>query len=96
LNSSPDNPDYKCISDLEQFGNPDGWKLICKASSQSQKWMKSTKAMDIGVGCLVQVTTQNDGNIAEAVTFVPSICVMESKYGGYRLVGHKQKEAIEV
>jgi hypothetical protein len=36
--------------------------------------MKSTKAMEIvGVGCVVQVTTQQGDNISESVTFVPGV-----------------------
>jgi nitrate reductase NapAB chaperone NapD len=36
--------------------------------------MKSTKAMEIkGVGCVVQVTTQQGNNVAEALTFVPGV-----------------------
>lgn len=47
------------ISDLQLFGDGDTWVLISKASSQKEGWMKSTKAMQIdGVGCIVQVTTQ--------------------------------------
>jgi len=35
------------------------FKLLCKASSEKEGWMKSTKAMEIPqVGCVVQVTTQ--------------------------------------
>lgn len=69
------------ISDLETFGDGDSFRLICKASSQKQGWMKSTKALEIaGVGCLVQVTTQQrnaDGSyaVAEALTWVPGICI---------------------
>ena len=39
--------------------------------------MKSTKAMEIGngVGCVVQVTTQQGENVAEALTFVPSASI---------------------
>ena len=41
--------------------------------------MKSTKAMEIeGVGCVVQVTTQQNDNVAEAVTFVPGTRIEES------------------
>lgn len=48
----------KNVSDLVVFGG-DLFKLLSKASSQKQGWMKSTKAMEIpGVGCVVQVTTQ--------------------------------------
>lgn len=47
------------INDIEVFGDGDTFKLICKASSKSQGWMKFTKAMEIsGVGCVVQVSTQ--------------------------------------
>ncbi len=66
------------VTDVEFFGESDMWELICKASSQSEGWMKSTKAMEVPGGCLVQVTTQQrnaDGSyaLAEAVTFVPGV-----------------------
>ena len=68
----------KNVSDLVTFGNGDTFKLICKASSKAEGWMKSTKAMEIeGVGCVVQVTTQQGENIAEAVTFVPGVGIVE-------------------
>lgn len=64
----------KNISDLQVFGNGDTFKLICKASSKQEGWMKSTKAMQIdGVGCIVQVTTQQGDNVSEALTFVPGV-----------------------
>lgn len=64
------------ISDLKVFGNGDTFQLICKASSNEQGWMKSTKGMPTGNGVVVQVTTQQknpDGSysVAEALTFVP-------------------------
>ena len=63
-------------SGVQVFGNPDEWKLLCKAWSEEQGWMKSTKAMDVEGGKLYQVTTQQknpDGSyaIAEALAFVP-------------------------
>jgi hypothetical protein len=66
-------------SDVKFFGNGDTFKLISKASSESQGWMKSCRAMEIeGEGCLVQVTTQlknPDGSyaVAEALSFVPGV-----------------------
>lgn len=65
------------VRDIQFWGNGDTFRLISKASSQAEGWMKSTKAMEIHeVGCVVQVTTQqrnDDGSwaVAEAVTFVP-------------------------
>ena len=68
------------VSDIVFFGDGDTFKLICKASSQKEGWMKSTKAMEIeGVGCVVQVTTQQWSNIAEALTFVPNVKIEEIK-----------------
>lgn len=62
------------VSDLKVFGDGDAFKLICKASSAEEGWMKSTKAMEIEhAGCVVQVTTQQGDNIAEALTFVPNV-----------------------
>lgn len=59
------------VADVEVFGNPDRWKLVCKASSKSQGWMKSTKAMGLPGGVLVQVSTQQGDHVAEALCFIP-------------------------
>lgn len=41
--------------------------------------MKSTKAMEIeGIGCVVQVTTQQGTNVAEALVFVPDCQIKET------------------
>ena len=67
----------KNVKDIVFWGNGDTFKLISKASSVAEGWMKSTKAMEIeAVGCVVQVTTQQRNpdlsySVAEAVTFVP-------------------------
>jgi len=75
------------VPDIKVVGNGDAFQLICKASSENEGWMKSTKAMEIaGVGCLVQVTTQQrneDGSyaVAEALTFVPGGRIFEDLDG---------------
>lgn len=66
------------ISDLVVYGDGDTFALLCKASSQEQGWMKSTKVCNVFGGCIVQVTTQQknpDGSyaVAEALTFVPGV-----------------------
>ena len=62
------------VSDFSSWGDSNTFLLISKASSWGEGWMKSTKAMEIqGVGCVIQVTTQQGGNIAEALTFVPGV-----------------------
>jgi len=80
------------VPDIKVVGNGDAFQLLCKASSVSEGWMKSTKAMEIpSVGCVVQVTIQQenpDGSyaIAEAVTFVPGVCITEDANNGRKLV----------
>lgn len=62
------------VKDIVFWGDGDTFKLISKAHSVTEQWMKSTKAMEIeGVGCVVQVTTQQGENVAEALTFVPGV-----------------------
>ena len=86
LGNTDVNGARKNVSDLQVFGNGDMFQLLCKASSQQEGWMKSTKAMEIaGVGCVVQVTTQQrnpDGSyaVAEALTFVPDVEVINVDY----------------
>lgn len=79
------------VPDLVEVGNGDSWQLLCKASSRREGWMKSTKAMDIGLGCVVQVTTQQrnpDGSyaLAEAITYVPNTVIAGDVNMGRRLV----------
>ena len=53
----------KNVKDIIFWGDGDTFKLISKASSKKEGWMKSTKAMEIeGVGCVVQVSTQQVNN----------------------------------
>jgi len=79
-------------SDVKVFGDGDAWRLMSKASSETQGWMKSAKAKEIlGVGCLVQITTQQrnpDGSyaVAEAIAFVPGVRLVDDEHGGRTLV----------
>ena len=66
------------VKDIIFWGDGDAFKLISKASSVAEGWMKSTKAMEIeDVGCVVQVTTQQGLNVSEALTFVPGVKIQE-------------------
>ena len=79
LGNTDTNGATKNVKDIVFWGNGDTFKLISKASSKAEGWMKSTKAMEIvGVGCVVQVTTQQGDNVSEAVTFVPGVKIEES------------------
>ena len=79
------------VPDLNVVGDGDMFRLLCKASSQAEGWMKSTKAMQLPAGCLVQVTTQQraaDGSyaVAEALAYVPGVQIDDDEHGGRRLI----------
>ena len=66
------------VSDIQFWGNGDTWKLISKASSKAEGWMKSTKAMSLGyAGVVVQVSTQQGDNVAEAIQYIPGVAIRE-------------------
>ena len=80
----------KNVKDIKVVGNGDMFRLLCKASSEAEGWMKSTKAMQTDGGCLVQVTTQQrnpDGSyaVAEALSFVPYAVIRPDENGGSQL-----------
>jgi hypothetical protein len=63
------------VSDVVLMGvNVNNWRLLCKAYSVKEGWMKSTKALDIsGDIVLVQTTTQqtnHDGSYALTDTLI--------------------------
>ena len=83
LNNTDANRAKKNVKDIQFWGDGDTFKLISKASSESEGWMKSTKAMQAGDSVVVQVTTQQrnpDGSysIAEALTTVPNATITET------------------
>jgi hypothetical protein len=78
------------VPDIKVVGDGDMFQLLCKASSEAEGWMKSTKAMNVGGGCVVQVTTQQRNAdftyaVAEALTYVPGVCIVHDVNGGRRL-----------
>jgi hypothetical protein len=79
----------KNVKDIVFWGDGDTFKLISKASSVEECWMKSTKAMQIDyVGCVIQVTTQQGDNVSEALTFVPKVKIKDIIIDGV-VVGRK-------
>lgn len=87
------------VPDIKVVGNGDMFHLLCKASSQAEGWMKSTKAMETNKGCLVQVTTQQlnaDGSyaVAEALAFVPGVVIAPDINGGRRLAAPMPNQSV--
>ncbi len=100
------NSDISCarknVRDIKIVGNGDMFQLLCKASSEEEGWMKSTKAMQInneniaggqtGVyGCLVQVTTQQKNqngsySMSESLSFIPGVRIVPDQSHGRKLI----------
>jgi hypothetical protein len=92
LENTDINGARKNVKDIVIYGNGDMFQLLCKAYSQSEGWMKSTKALQVVGGCIVQVTTHqrnHDGtnSVAEALTYVPGVKIKDDpEFGGRKLV----------
>lgn len=92
LVNTDSNGAKKNVKDIQFWGNPDSFRLISKASSVSEGWMKSTKAMKAGTGAVIQVTTQQrnpDGSyvVAEALTFAPNVDIVDQMNDEGEIVG---------
>jgi len=84
------------VKDIVFWGDGDAWKLLGKASSKNEGWMKSSKAYEIpGIGCIVQVTTQQNDNVAEALTIVYNTKIEETKNDAGVVVSRKLISSIE-
>ena len=84
------------VPDIKVVGNGDMFRLLCKASSQNEGWMKSTKAMEVVGGCVVQVTTQQKNlngtySVAEALTYVPGVKIANDENNGRKLVSARER-----
>jgi len=75
----------KNVPDIVVYGVGDLFKLISKASSEEEGWMKSTKAMQTDTGLVVQVTTQQYDNVAEALCFIPGGKLRGDAVKGWRI-----------
>ena len=83
LHNTCSNGATKNVKDIVFWGNGDTFKLISKASSEAEGFMKSTKAMKCGKDVVIQVTTQQknpDGSysVAEALTTVHNKKIVET------------------
>ena len=93
LHNTTANGAKKNVKDIQFWGDGDTFRLISKASSEAEGWMKSTKAMPAGNSVVVQVTTQQrnpDGSysVAEALTTVHNAILAEFIENG--VVVHRQ------
>jgi len=102
LNNTSSEQARQQTSDLEIFGDVDAWQLICKASSESQGWMKTTKAMEIeGAGCLVQTETLQQEkarrpqySISQSLIFIPNVKISQVCDQDGKLIGRKLESTL--
>lgn len=86
LHNSDESGARTNVKDIKIFGDGDLFVLLSKASSKSEGWMKSTKAMHIwGHGCVVQVTTQQGDQVAESICWVPNVTIEKDENGNRHL-----------
>lgn len=74
----------------DKIGDCNLWLVICQESSLADGWVKTTRAMTTGAGCVLQVSTQQlnkngSYSLAEAVTYVPNVSIVKDIDGGNRL-----------
>jgi hypothetical protein len=100
LNASSPETAKAAISDLEVWGDPDMVKLIAKASSRQQGFMKTMKAVDLGGGVIVQFETQQrcgDTSTGEMHSPIESggpamtLAEAQAKYHDFIVLGVEEK-----
>lgn len=95
LHNTSSNGATKNVKDIKFWGDGDTFQLISKASSENEGWMKSTKAMEVeGVGCVVQVTTQQRNpdhsySLDDSVTFVPNAKIETTRNEDGKVIARK-------
>jgi hypothetical protein len=97
LHNTDTNSAKKNVNDIVFWGDGDTFKLISKASSESEGWMKSTKGMQAGRSVVIQVTTQQrnlDGtySVAEALTTIDNAKIVDFIENGKVIARHIQHD----
>lgn len=76
---STTSPEEAVASGILSYGDPGAWKCLVKVWHPGEKWFRSTKAMEVPGGVVLQVSTrEHSGHVAEAVTFIPNVAVSRS------------------
>lgn len=89
------------MKNYTQFvGNKNAFRPLCKSFNEYEGWTKTVDVMEIPYsGCLIQVTTRqknSDGSysVAEALTFVPSVHIVEDENDVISLEANNPAEPI--
>ena len=86
MGDSLNTADAVCKSgnDAVVVGNPDDWKLLTKFASKSLGIAKSTKAYQTNTGVVMQMSTKEEGSVAEAAVFIPGAKIIGEE-GSYKV-----------
>jgi hypothetical protein len=81
-------------SDVRVTGDPDMWQLLAKAGSESEGWMRSTKALQVGPHVILQVSErQHNANgsytIDNDLIRVENVRIVPDVNGGHKLVPNR-------
>lgn len=94
LSNTTENQTQEQVKDVQFWGLPNMWKLISKAWSEEEGWMKSTKAMQLPTGVLIQVSTQQGDNIAEALQFIPHLEISAFDKNDNEVKGNSKEKVV--
>lgn len=77
-------------SDLQTIGDVKPWVILFQESSEKEKWSKTTRAMQLKDGCLVQTiimseSTNGVNSIETALVYVPGAVIQMNSNKHYYL-----------
>lgn len=68
-------------SGICSYGDPGTWVCLVKVWHPEEKWFRSTKALEVPGGVVLQVSTrEHSGHVAEALTFIPDVEIAHSSH----------------
>jgi len=75
------------LDGLQVVGDGDPFKMIARVYDSASGWIKTTEAMQLYNGCVVQSTHQKRNQngsyvVTQALTFVPDVQYIELESGG--------------
>lgn len=78
-------------NDVQSWGTQNLFKLISESYSVEEGLIESTKAMDVGNGCVIQVTNRylnpdESYSTHESLVFVPGVMILENLNAGTKEV----------
>lgn len=77
--NNPPPPPPPAPKPVKTIGNPDLWASLQTVKDPNTGWTKTTRAMSVPGGALVNTCTRGPGFATEALVFVPHVTVRRVK-----------------